>query len=196
MTPQDNPQPSIARRWWAALQDQRADGTPNRVRDRAALARLRRAATPLQAVEEPAVISLYKQLGFSEYRLERRLPRVAVVAAVLAHVRSEPEGSGRRQSFAEMLGRGERPLMSALRFKRLLAASNDQDLLNGFRRAVALAGGRNIDVGDLAGSLLDWSETGSLLEWSEKRRMRWAFDYYGAGMAAPKPDTASTDDEE
>jgi CRISPR system Cascade subunit CasB len=187
MTTQDNPQPSVARRWWAALQDKRADGTPNRIRDRAALARLRRAATPLQAVEEPAVISLYKQLGFSEYRLERRLPRVAIVAAVLAHVRSEPEGSGRRQSFAEMLGRGERPLMSALRFKRLLAATDDQDLLNGFRRAVALAGGRNIDVGDLAGSLLDWSE---------KRRMRWAFDYYGAGMAAPKPDTTATDDEE
>jgi hypothetical protein len=27
--------------------------------------------------------------------------------------------------------------------------------------------------------------------------MRWAFDYYGAGIAAPKDnDTASTDDEE
>ena len=190
MTTQDNPKPSFAgsaRRWWAALQDKPADGAPNRRGDRAALARLRRATTPLLAVEEPAVISLYKQLGFSEYQLEHRLPRVAVVAAVLAHVRSEPEGGGRRQSFAEMLGRGERPLMSALRFKRLLAANNDQDLLNGFRRAVALAGGQNINVGDLAGSLLEWSET---------RRMRWAFDYYGAGMAAPKPDTASTDDED
>jgi CRISPR system Cascade subunit CasB len=192
MTPQENPKPSFAgsaRRWWAALQDKRADGAPNRGGDRAALARLRRAATPLQAVEEPAVISLYRQLGFGEHQLNHRLPRVAVVAAVLAHIRSDaaPQESGRRQSFAEMLGRDERPLMSALRFKRLLAASNDQDLLNGFRRAVALAGGRNIDVGDLAASLL---------EWSEKRRMRWAFDYYRAGMAAPKPDTASTDDED
>jgi CRISPR system Cascade subunit CasB len=60
-------------------------------------------------------------------------------------------------------------------------------LLVAFRRAVALAGGRNIDVGDLAASLLDWSE---------RRRMRWAFDYYGAGIAAPKQnDTASLDDE-
>ena len=46
-----------------------------------------------------------------------------------------------------------------------------------FRRAVALAGGRNINVGDVAASLLDWSD---------RRRMRWAFDYYGAGIAAPK----------
>jgi hypothetical protein len=57
-----------------------------------------------------------------------------------------------------------------------------------FRRAVMLVGARNINVGDVAASILDWSE---------RRRMRWAFDYYGAGIAAPKDnDTASTDDEE
>jgi CRISPR system Cascade subunit CasB len=67
--------------------------------------------------------------------------------------------------------------MSPLRFKRLLAATEDQDLMIAFRRAVALAGKRNIDVGDVAVSLLDWSD---------RRRMRWAFDYYGAGSAAPK----------
>jgi hypothetical protein len=51
-----------------------------------------------------------------------------------------------------------------------------------------LVGARNINVGDVAASILDWSE---------RRRMRWAFDYYGAGIAAPKDnDTASTDDEE
>jgi hypothetical protein len=37
----------------------------------------------------------------------------------------------------------------------------------------------------------------SILDWSERRRMRWAFDYYGAGIAAPKDnDIASSDDEE
>jgi CRISPR system Cascade subunit CasB len=74
--------------------------------------------------------------------------------------------------------------MSPLRFKRLLDATSDQELLIGFRRAVALAGAKNISVGDIATSLLDWSE---------RRRMRWAFDYYGAGIAAPKPaETVST----
>ena len=71
--------------------------------------------------------------------------------------------------------------MSELRFKRLLAARSDQDILVQFRRAVALLGGRNIDVGDLAASLLTWED--------DKRRMRWAFDYYGASFAAPKPET-------
>lgn len=181
----------VARRWWASLQDFRADGTPNRGRDRAALARLRRASTPTEAVDEPAVFELYKRLGFGEREVERRLPRVAALAAVLAHVRSDAASgeSGFRRSFAEMLGHGEQPPMSPLRFKRLLSAKTDQDILVQFRRAVALAGARNIDVGDLAASLLAWDK--------DERRMRWAFDYHGAGFAAPdKTDPAPTADED
>jgi hypothetical protein len=50
-----------------------------------------------------------------------------------------------------------------------------------------LAGARNINVGDVAASILDWSE---------RRRMRWAFDYYGAGIAAPtQTGTTSADNE-
>jgi hypothetical protein len=60
--------------------------------------------------------------------------------------------------------------------------------MTSFRRAVALAAGKNIDVGDVAASLLDWSD---------RRRMRWAFDYYGAAIAAPKKnETASTETED
>jgi CRISPR system Cascade subunit CasB len=182
----------IARRWWEMLHDSTGkDGTPNPARDPAALARLRRAARPIDALEEPSVFDLYKKLGFNRYDVDRRLPRVAVVAAVLAHVRADaaPESNGFRRRFADLLGQGaERPLMSALRFKRLLAATEDQDLMIAFRRAVALAGKRNINVGDVAESVLDWSD---------RRRMRWAFDYYGAGSAAPKQtEFVSTDDED
>ena len=192
MTTHDDPKPQwaqIARRWWETLQNTRKDGTANPARDPAALARLRRAATPIDALEEPSVFDLYKKLGFSRVDFERRLPRVAVTAAVLAHIRTDGGDKGFRRRFAEMLGQGgERRLMSELRFKRLLAATEDQDLLVTFRRAVALAGKKDIDVGDVASSLLDWSE---------RRRMRWAFDYYGAGIAAPKQNaTASTNDED
>jgi len=192
MTTHDDPKPrwgQIARRWWETLQNTRKDGTANPARDPAALARLRRAATPIDALEEPSVFDLYKKLGFSRVDFERRLPRVAVTAAVLAHIRTDGGDKGFRRRFAEMLGQGgERRLMSELRFKRLLAATEDQDLLVTFRRAVALAGKKDIDVGDVASSLLDWSE---------HRRMRWAFDYYGASIAAPKQNaTASTNDED
>jgi CRISPR system Cascade subunit CasB len=138
----------------------------------------------LAAIEEPAVFDLYRRLGFSRTDIDRWLSRVGVLAAVLAHIRSDATiaDSGHRRRFAEMLG-GDPPLMSELRFKRFLAATSDQDLMIVFRRAVALAGAKNIDVEDVAASLLDWSD---------RRRMRWAFDYYGAGIAAPKPaETAS-----
>jgi CRISPR system Cascade subunit CasB len=178
----------VARKWWEMLQNTR-NGTPNPTRNPAALARLRRAATPIDALEEPSVFDLYKKLGFGRSEVDRRLPRVAAAAAVLAHIRTDAEpGSGYRRPFAEMLGQGERPIMSPLRFKRLLAATEDQDLMVTFRRAVKLAGARAINVGDVAASILDWSD---------RRRMRWAFDYYGAGIAAPRQsDTASTDDED
>ena len=192
MTTRDHPQPrwdQIARRWWEMLQHRRKDGTPNPAGDLAALARLRRTATPVDAFEEPVVFDLYKKLGFGRGDVDCRLPRVAVVAAVLAHIRGDatPGENGFRRHFAEMLGSGEHPRMSALRFKRLLAATEDQDVLIAFRRAVVLAGAREIDVGDVAASLLDWSD---------RRRMRWAFDYYGAGIAAPNPASTASSDED
>jgi len=69
-------------------------------------ARLRRAATPIDALEEPSVFDLYKKLGFSRVDFERRLPRVAVTAAVLAHIRTDGGDKGFRRRFAEMLGQG------------------------------------------------------------------------------------------
>jgi CRISPR system Cascade subunit CasB len=191
MTTPDQSEPrwdQVARRWWEMLQNSR-NGTPNPARNPGALSRLRRATTPIDALEEPTVFEFYKKLGFGRGEVERRLPRVAAAAAVLAHIRTDAEpGSGYQRRFAEMLGHGERPPMSPLRFKRMLVANEDQDIMVAFRRAVMLVGARNINVGDVAASILDWSE---------RRRMRWAFDYYGAAIAAPKDnDTASTDDEE
>src|SRR6516225_3869780 len=88
-----------------------SDGS-HRGRDAAAVAHLRRAATPFDAVEEPAVFDLYKRLGFRRQEIDRWLGRVAVVAAVLAHIRSDVTvDGGHRRRFAEMLG-GEPPLMS------------------------------------------------------------------------------------
>jgi CRISPR type I-E-associated protein CasB/Cse2 len=144
MTTQSDPQMGwgqIARHWWRELQDTNKDGSRNRTRNPAALARLRRAAVPAEALEEPSIFDLYRRLGFARRDIERCLTRVAVVAAVLAHIRSDasPSDTGYRRGFAEMLG-GENAIMSPLRFRRLLEATEDRDLLIVFRRAVALAG--------------------------------------------------------
>jgi CRISPR system Cascade subunit CasB len=68
-----------------------------------------------------------------------------------------------------------RPVLSPLRFRRLIEAEGGEDRLTSCRRAVALTGG-TINVRELAAACLDWSED---------RRRRWIFEYYAAGFAAP-----------
>ena len=62
-----------------------------------------RQPTPLKS---RAVFDLYKRLGFGAARDRSLATRVAVVAAVLAHIRTDasPNDSGYRAGFAEMLG--------------------------------------------------------------------------------------------
>jgi CRISPR system Cascade subunit CasB len=177
-----------ARDWWRELQPSDEFGQP-RAGDRAALARLRRAATPSDAMVEEATLALFRGLGLrsEDYRW---LPRVAVIAMALAHIREDlivddnrsPLHPGRR------VGRkSDRPedidkaLMKPLRFRRLLAACDDDELAREMRRVVALADGK-INVGDLAASLFFWGD---------KVRWRWAFEYYAAGDAAPRDNEAA-----
>jgi CRISPR system Cascade subunit CasB len=169
MTPHE--QAREAARWWRDLQ-------PNSARkyqgDRAALARLRRTPTPLAAAEEPATINLARRL----HATEQTLSRAALCAAVLACVRDDdPWPAARRLG----LGDGGRPLISPLRFQRLIQAESDEERLVQFRRAIALAD-HKLNVRDLAEALLDWSE---------KRRIAWIFRYHDS----PPPGAARSIEE-
>ncbi|TVR78665.1 MAG: type I-E CRISPR-associated protein Cse2/CasB [Rhodospirillales bacterium] len=179
----------VARDWWRRLQPRRSDstGVPGAGGDRgdpAALARLRRASTVAQAMAEEATLDLFRRLGLTRADADTaRLPRVAVIAMVLAHVRDDREHDGeRRRSAIQAVGRRtledtDSAKMSPLRFRRLLACrdDDDEDLAREMRRLVQLAGCA-VNVGDLAESLFYWNE---------RTRNRWAFDYFGAGFAAP-----------
>jgi CRISPR system Cascade subunit CasB len=184
-----------ARDWWRSLQPRRSDdtGAPKAGGDRgdpAALARLRRASTVAEAMAEEATLDLFWRLGLTRADTAR-LPRVAVIAMVLAHVREDNEHDGdERRSAIQAVGRKtledeDSAKMSPLRFRRLLACrdDDDEDLAREMRRLVQLAGGV-VNVGDLAKSLFSWNE---------ETRHRWAFDYFGAGFAAPKPGAAAPD---
>lgn len=158
--------------WWRGLQPNAETGAPG---NRAALARLRRAATVLDVMAEPETIDLFRRTGATAYV---DLPAVALLAGVLAHVREDRHG----QDVARLLG-PERPdapdtaLMSPLRFRRLLEAVEPDERLAAFRRMVALADGR-VPVFDLARSLLDWTE---------ERRRRWIYNYWNAGLPVAAP---------
>lgn len=165
---------NAVRDWWQSLQPQRPDGERNPMADRGALARLRRAASLAEAMAEEATLDLWRRLP-GDLRERRRLPRVALIAHVLAHVR---EDDGRPAIAAVGRARADDEDSAALkpiRFRRLLAAREDEELMREMRRLVALAE-RRINVGDLGASLLFWSDA---------VRARWAFDYFAAGAAAP-----------
>lgn len=170
----------IAARWWREMQDTLASGTPNPRADRAARARLRRLDGPLAAAD-PAVIDLYRR-----WRGDRFDPddlRLAVrVASVVSHVREEAvrHDGGYPPRFARSLGPSslgaDDGVLKLLRFRSLLAAREEEDVVRRFRRAVALLRGP-VNVRDLAGVLIYWDR--------DETRTRFAFDYFAAGVAAP-----------
>lgn len=160
-----------ARRWWRDLVPDEATG---RRGDRAIVARLRRAATPLEAAEEEATIRLARRLGGSLGTLED----VAVCAAVLVQVRHDDGGPIARRIGPDPRDSTRRPLVSPLRFRRLIQADTPEDRLIQFRRLLALAD-RKADVTDLAKALLDWSDT---------RKRDWIFRYYAGEPPAPDDD--------
>ncbi|MBJ7544428.1 type I-E CRISPR-associated protein Cse2/CasB [Rhodomicrobium udaipurense] len=164
-----------ARKWWQSLQPAKngeavnASGGGNR----AALAKLRRCSTWIEAAAERETALLFRRVGSGN---EQRLCRAAVLAAVLAHVR-ENETTKIASSVGPQKGDEATAQLSQLRLRRLLSASGDDEILTAFRRLVALKGGK-ANVANLADLILNWH--------SEKTRMRFAFDYWQAGDAAPR----------
>jgi len=164
--------------WWGEL---RGDPDTGRPGDRAAMARLRRAASIVEAMAEPAVLDLYRRLGFGPAPCEARvrLPTVAVVAMVLAHVR-ECEARHPARTIGLRTPSDDDPPLKPLRFRRLLTIDDDEELVRDMRRLVAIAD-RKVDVAGLARALLQWNDP----ERRDRVRADWAFHYYAAGEAAP-----------
>ncbi len=172
------PQRTALQAWWDDLQ----------TRDRAARARLRGADLDA-AMIDAATLRLLSRFG---RRSPDDLARVAAVAMVLATVRED----NRSASFARQIGfkkfptnpdsptDDEKPALSPLRFKSLMAAETDAEIARQFARAVAIVGGA-AHVNNLAWTVFKWRD--------EATRRNFVFDYYAAADAAPPPATASTE---
>ena len=139
--------------WWTGLQE-----------DRSGRADLRRCGTVLEVQLLPVF-----------FRLARRLPAsmdhgraewLAAAAAALSHVREDAAD----HSFPKLLSAGPEghPVLSDLRFRRLLASERPEELMLAVRRAVQLTRGR-APVGTLGRDLL---------RWGDPVRKRWAHGYY------------------
>lgn len=161
----------IAYEWWRAFHppDGRQSGS-----HRAAMARLRRAATPLDAMLEPETLRLMRRLPHS------RKDRVAILAGVLAWVRETDETRVARAIGRSALDDDQSALVSESRFRRLLQSQPDE-LLNSMRRLVRQMKGR-ANVADLAYAILYWGDP---------VKKKWIFDYYRVASAAPSAETAA-----
>ena len=153
---------AVARDWWQRLT--RRDG-PHLGQRRAALARIRRAATPIEVMQEPETLRLIE-------RLPRNPDRVAQLAGVLAFVRESDERSVPRAIGRASLDDGDEALVSEGRFRRLLQ-TQDNELMDAMRRLVRMAKGK-LNVHDLSSAILDWGDGYR----GDRVKRRWIFDYY------------------
>lgn len=176
--------------WW---RQQQGDGPgPQTGAARAALARLRRAATPddvlmlpdHHALRQPLIRRIGRGLSASEET------GLAIASGALATVREEEQS----RHTARLLGppdanSDEGAAMSELRFRRLLHAGDAADRMRQLRRAVQLLGGR-AHLPSLIAAALNWDDPAE--------RRRWIFAYYDAPqfIAAELPDQSETVTEE
>lgn len=153
----------VIRAWWRENIGARESSAA-----RALAARLNR-GDGVEILAERAVFDLAKSL-----ELTRAPARLVPLVQVLATLRKDEGGALPRR-----LG-GEPPVLSGLRFQRLLR-SEGEELAAQIRRALPMVE-RTCDVGKLGADLLDWTDT---------TRARWAFAYFDA----PLPDGLSAKDD-
>ncbi len=162
---------AIAEEWWCTLT---AEDPQRRGPRRAALARLRRATTTLEVIQEPEAL-----------RLIRRLPkedpdRVAVLAGVLALVRESDTRPVARAIGRKELDDEASALMAEVRFRRLLQAGHPE-IMESMRRLVRLAG-RKVNVHGLSTAILRWGDA---------VKKKWIFEYYNVSEAGDLRDDSA-----
>lgn len=158
------------RSWHAWLDDNRGDR-----------ALLRRAQSPEDILLSPAFAHFLGRMP--EYWRDQdtmKLLDVAMIAAVLARVKTDDE----KHSFAAALAMPKesagREAMSELRFQQLLKSRTPEDFFRRICRAIALLGGK-ANLASLADNILQWLRE---YRYAPERRpdqrlaVRWATDYY------------------
>ena len=162
--------------WWHELQPDPAKKQPG---DRGALAALRRCGSVLDALFVPQTQMLARRCGV---RGDTELARLALVAAVCAHVRTDQPGIRvARQVGPVDLKDDATALCKPLRFRRLMDAATYDECLRAFRRLVALAG-EKVNVADLAEALMTWPREGAYDDSvGDRVRRDWVYHYWNAG---------------
>lgn len=144
--------------WWLGLEN-----------NRGSRAELRRAASPAEAVYCAYFHRLIPSMAESGKPFSKT--KLAAIAGLASHIKSDT-GSGvslaRQMASAKTGGSGAR--VSGLRFRRLLAVTEVEELYPMLIRVIRLLDG-TVNLADMARSVY-W--------WNERTRMRLASEYYAA----------------
>ena len=150
----------IVYQWWSSLTSERSG------RRRAALARMRRAHTPIEVIQEPEALRLIGRL----HRIDA--DRVATIAGVLAFVHESEDRPLARSVGRRSLDDDQSARLSEARFRRLLQ-TDARGLMEQMRRVVRLNKGR-ANVENLAAAILYWGD---------RVRKEWIFEYYAVAAS-------------
>jgi len=155
------PAGEILKDWWLALADNRGDR-----------AELRRAGSPDDAALIPATVQLVTRLrGTDVEKHGDWIERIPAIAGLAAHL--DPDARHAILEVATPLPermvhlKGDRPLVSELRFRRLLRTPR-QDLYRPMIRILAML--------DHQANLFELAE--SLFWWGPRIQKEWAFIYF------------------
>lgn len=141
--------------WWSGLSDRRGDR-----------ADLRRTASPDEALFVPAYHHLRGSLLSAGYSVNA--DALGAVVGLAARVKDNVQCPFAKQMSVPP-GK-DRPMVSELRFRRLLETKTQKELYPLLGRVLSLLSG--------TADLLDLAE--SIYCWNDSTRKRWAMDYYGS----------------
>jgi len=145
----------VLHEWWENLKEY----------EKGDRAELRRCGDMTEIVLVPAYHDLFNRL-----RRFNPIPgQLAPIAGLSAHVKNLLADKNFATQMASPKATGGEPLLSNLRFRRLLACSERPELFQSLRRVIQLLDG-NVNLYDLADSVYYWGDN---------VRQRWACDYYG-----------------
>jgi CRISPR system Cascade subunit CasB len=150
--------------------------------DKGERADLKRAENPLRVAFSPAYHALLRRLQEAGYRLSPDgRERLAALAGIAAHVKQHVDNT----PFARQMGTpnpgSEKARVSELRFRRILAIDDVDELYTQLRRAISLLDG-TANLADLARALFRWRPIAEQNPYDPRKD--WAYDYYAA---APRP---------
>ena len=137
--------------WWKSLD-----------KDSGGRARLRRARGLTEIAFIEAYHRLYEQVNNVDGGIDKE--KIAIIAGLCTHVKEN-----RRGKIAEQMAEGgDKPRVSKLRFRRILAISDREKLFHAMIRIIQMLGG-SVDICDLSKVVYFWNE-------NTKKQL--AFDYY------------------